>query len=236
MRFEFKAKSNIEKFGEKVFNVLVENFSQTFFVGGAVRDMLLGKKITDIDIATTATPDEIIKCLSAKGINHEDAFRKYGNIIAKEGTLKIEITTFRKDHAGIGRYPKISFTKSLKKDSQRRDFTINSLYLSLKLNKILDPHNGLNDLKHKKIKFIGNPEIRIKQDPLRILRALRFALLLNFKMDLKTKVSIKKLFVLINSLTKNKIQKEIFKLKNNSKQKIFKQLIIDQKYLDKYFN
>lgn len=227
--------SKLLKFGVRVYSALVENFSQTFFVGGMVRDLIIRKIITDVDIATSATPEQIIGALKKRGIGYIDSHKKFGNIVAKQGSLEVEITTFRKDLSGENRYHKIQFIKTPKADSQRRDFTVNSLYLSLKQANILDFQKGLADLKNHQLKFIGNPKKRISQDPLRIIRALRFALILNFKLEKNAKQAIKTNLFLIKELTKTKINKEINKINSPAKRKILKKVINKPKLLDKYF-
>jgi tRNA nucleotidyltransferase/poly(A) polymerase len=220
MNLKYKPKTDLEKFGEKVFNLLVENFSQTFYVGGVVRDFLLGKKITDIDIATSAKPFEIAKILKKNSIPLDQSNSRFGVISAIEGKYKIEIATFRKDLESTSRYPNVKFVKTAKQDSSRRDFTVNALYLSPKSLKVLDYHNGLKDLKLRQLKFIGNPALRIKQDPLRIVRALRFAKTLNLKLEKQTAIAIEKNIHLLKTLTPSRIEKEIKKIKNSSHKKL----------------
>ena len=235
MKYIYKPKSALEKFGVKVYRLLVENFPQTFFVGGMVRDFLLKRKVTDIDIATHANPDNVIKILSDANINIAADNKKFGSITARQGNMAIEITTFRKDLKSSGRYPKVSFIGNPKTDSQRRDFTINSIYLRLKNNQIFDFQKGLKDIHLRQIKFIGNPAKRIGEDPLRIIRALRFALVLNFKLEKKTKQAIKNNFAAIKFLTKTKIQKEIGKVSKEKNKKTLQKVINSPKMLDKYF-
>jgi tRNA nucleotidyltransferase/poly(A) polymerase len=215
----YKPKTELEQFGDKVYSLLVDNFPQTFYVGGIVRDLLLNKQVTDIDIATSAEPLEITGLLRDKDIVYDSAYINFGVVVAKKGVYKIEIATFRKDLPSKSRYPKISFVKTAKQDSSRRDFTVNALYLSPKAGKILDFHHGLKDLKLQNLKFIGNPEKRIKEDPLRIIRALRFAQILNFQFDAGTKKSIKNNFSLINTLTKSRIKNELEKIRNTKHKK-----------------
>jgi len=231
MKLDYKPKSELEKFGQKVFNLLVENFPQTFYVGGMVRNLLLNKKVADIDIATQVLPLEIVKLLSDSGIACDSSSARFGVVTAKKGTHKIEITTFRKDLPGKSRYPKVAFVKSSKIDSNRRDFSINALYFSPISGKILDFHQGLTDLKLKNLKFIGNPEKRIKEDPLRIIRALRFAQTLNFKLETGSKSAIKNNFYLVETLTKLKIIKELGKIKSPKQRKLILE-IISKKTLD----
>jgi tRNA nucleotidyltransferase/poly(A) polymerase len=227
-RVDYKARMPLEKFGEKIFNLLVENFPQTFYVGGMVRDILMHLKVTDIDITTKAEPDEVVKILANAGVIADTKYKQFGVIVAKDKNYSVEIATFRKDTYSTGRYPKISFVKSAKIDSQRRDFTINALYLSSKSGKILDFHNGLKDLKLKNLKFISNPEKRIKEDPLRIIRALRFAQILNLKLDAATKNAIKNNFSLIKTLTESRAKNELAKIKNANQKKYIQKLIDKQ--------
>jgi len=233
MKYKYKPHSQLEDFGVKIYKLLVDNFPQTFYVGGMVRDLLLGKKVTDIDIATQTTPPEIIKLLTDNNIACDGAYSRFGVVVAKKAGYKIEIATFRKDLPGKSRYPKISFVITPKQDSARRDFTVNALYLSPKNNSILDFHQGLKDLKLKKIKFIGNPEKRIKEDPLRIIRALRFAKTLNFKLEDKTKNAIEKNYFSIKTLTKTRIKNELDKVRNQKYKKTISDAVNKQILLDK---
>lgn len=226
----------------KIYFLLVENFPQTFFVGGAVRDALLGRKIIDIDIATSATPPEVAVLLSKNKINFDDSYSQFGVIVAEQGSESVEIATFRKETYGSSRYPKIKYTANAKEDAPRRDFTINALYLQVKTNKILDFFGGRKDIKNRMIKFIGNPKKRIAEDPLRIARALRFCIMLDFKLEKQTKKQIKNNFNLIKSLTKSKLEKEILKLHAERDRAlreknifILKKVINRPETLDKYF-
>jgi poly(A) polymerase len=232
MNYKYIPKNNLEKFGYKIYSSLVENFSQTFYVGGMVRDILLKKKVGDIDIATEATPEEVISILKRKNISFNLSHKNFGIVVASYKNLKVEIATFRKDVYTSTRYPKVSFCKTPKEDSKRRDFNINALYLSPKLNKIFDFQNGLKDLNNNKIKFIGSPDVRIKEDPLRILRGIRFALNLNFSFEEQTKKFIEKNFYLVNTLTKTKIENEILKIKNIKLRNNLKNNIFNKKLLD----
>jgi tRNA nucleotidyltransferase/poly(A) polymerase len=235
MKFIYKPKNKLEKFGVKVYSALVENFPQTFFVGGMVRDLLQKKDIVDVDVATSALPEQIITALKKCRIPYDDSYKQFGNIIAKQRNKAVEITTLRKDLKSADRFPKVMYISSPKIDSKRRDFSVNALYLKPKTSELLDFTRGLADIKKRQIKFIGNPAERIKQDPLRIIRALRFALSLNFQLERKTKLAIKNNFKLISYLTKTKLQKEILKIKTPQKRKILEEVINNPKLLDKYF-
>ena len=230
MEFHFKPKSKLEKFGQKVSDLLVENSYPTYYVGGMVRDTLLNRKITDIDLATAAHPEQVVRIFTQACITHDASSKRFGIVKALEGNSFVEVTTLREDRPSSDRYPKVRFITNIVQDSNRRDFTINSLYLSQKNNKILDYHKGAADIKKKKIRFIGEPTKRIKEDPLRILRAIRFALDLKFKLEPRTKRAIINNFELLNTLTSSKINSEVMKFSDGKMRLKFKKLI-ENKYL-----
>lgn len=223
MRYDYKFKSPFEKFALEVYEIITNDFPQTFFTGGMVRDILLKKKVTDIDIATNAKPNQLIKLL--KKFSLDTKHQQFGVIIVKNNRRQIEITTFRKDSYRGTRYPKISFTNSARVDSQRRDFTINSLYFSPKTGTILDPQKGLKDLNQKLVRFIGDPVQRIKEDPLRIVRAYRFTTTLNFKLETQSRKAIENNLNLLTKLTKTKLQTEINKISSTKHRKIVQKVI-----------
>ena len=187
-----------------------ENGFLIFEVGGSVRDSLLGLEVYDYDFTTNATPEEMKKFLP----DVNDTFAKFGCIKYKGEFGRAEITTFRKEekyddfrHPGV-----IKFVKTLEEDSIRRDFTINAIYRDFEGN-IYDPTGGVNDLKNKVIRFIGDPETRIKEDPLRILRAKRFALKLGFEIEPKSQKAIENLEYLLEKLNPDKVKEELRKNK-----------------------
>ena len=235
MKLNFEPKTKLEKFALKVYFSLVENFSRTYLVGGTVRDLLLDKKIQDIDIATSAKPNEVANCLKKFFIDTNLGYIQYGVILAVEGKMSIAIASFRKDLPSFSRYPKIKFVDSAKVDSFRRDFTVNSLYFSPKTKKIIDYHSGLKDLKNKKLRFIGKAKKRIQEDPLRIIRALRFCLSLSFKLEKNTKKSIRDNFFLVENLSESRIKTEIQKLQNIKQRQILENALSKRELLDKYF-
>ena len=182
----------------------------TYIVGGAVRDTLLGIENYDVDIATAATPDVVKKTLSKK-FKIYTAGEKFGTIglVTKKGN--IEITSFREEgfYEDSRRPSHVSFTSSAEADSKRRDFTINALYCDPVSKELLDWHNGLLDLKKKEIRFVGSAEKRIKEDPLRMLRAVRFATKLGFNINRKDFGVIKKYSKLIHKTSKQRIKEEL---------------------------
>jgi len=143
-------------------------------VGGAVRDLIEKKTIQDCDIVTDLNPEEVKKCLKKKKIKFLETGIKFGTLTVNLNKFLIQITSLRQDLKTDGRWTEVNYTKDWDLDSKRRDFTINSIYLDLSGN-IFDPFNGINDLKKKKIHFIGNPKKRIEEDYLRILRFFRFS-------------------------------------------------------------
>ena len=194
--------NDLFKFLSKLFK---DNGFSLFEVGGSVRDELLGKETTDFDFATDATPEEMMKFLP----NANDTFAKYGCIKYKGEYGRAEITTFRKeeDYDDFRHPKKVTFVKSLEEDYKRRDFTINAIYKDVR-GKIYDPAHGVFDINNKVIRFIGNPETRIKEDPLRILRAKRFASKLGFRIEDNSLDAINKLSYLLDKLNPEKIKEE----------------------------
>ena len=156
---------------EKVFNAFSEN--SIFLVGGCVRDTLMNKSVTDIDFATPCEPLEVIEILIKSKINYVDIGIKFGTVTAIINDKKYEITSFRKDISTDGRHAEVEFSKEMESDAARRDFTVNALYAD-KDCKIYDFFNGQEDLKNNFLRFIGDPQARIKEDYLRIMRFFRF--------------------------------------------------------------
>lgn len=149
---------------------------EVMIIGGAVRNIiLLDEKITDCDLVTDLNPDEMIYCLKKYKIKYTETGLKFGTITAKLDQISIQITSLRQDVLPDGRWTNVNYTKDWFLDSHRRDLTINAIYVNLK-GEIFDPFNGIDDLRKKKVIFIGIPKDRIKEDYLRILRFLRFSI------------------------------------------------------------
>ena len=144
-----------------------------FVVGGSIRDALLNREITDIDFATSLKPKTITEILNKENIKFIDVGIDHGTVTAIINERKFEITTFRNDIFTDGRHAQVSFSNSLEEDALRRDFTINAMYLD-KGGNLIDPKDGKTDLENRVVRFIGNPDERIKEDYLRILRYFRF--------------------------------------------------------------
>ncbi len=185
---------------------------EIYIVGGAVRDILMGKIINDWDFATNATPDEILKIF--KNGFYDNKFGTVG-IPAKDPDLKPhEITTFRTEegYSDSRRPDKIKWGKSLTEDLNRRDFTINAMAIDPTTLSIIDPFNGQKDIQKKLIRAVGDPNERIKEDALRLLRALRIASQLGFSIEDETFNAIKSSATLINKIAKERIKDELFKI------------------------
>lgn len=189
-------------------------------VGGGVRDVLMGKSVSDWDLTTNAKPEEILKIFPGAFYNN-----KFGTVgIAKSGKTLAEITTYRKEgkYADRRHPDSISWGKSLEEDLARRDFTINAVALRFaqgkpfaggKLDETpVDPYGGVRDFKKKIIRTVGDPDARFGEDALRLIRAIRFATTLGFKIEDKTLRAIKKNAKLIGEISGERVRDEIFKI------------------------
>ena len=188
--------------------------SEIRYVGGCIRKILKNEDVDDIDLATNLEPKEICEALKKYKINYHESGIEHGTITALIEKHKFEITSLREDILTDGRHAKVKFSNDWKKDALRRDFTINSIY-SDKDGNLFDPFNGIEDLKNGEINFIGDPEKRIKEDYLRILRYLRFFLIYSKKKHKdETKSFIKKNLVGISKLSKERLLDELKKILN----------------------
>ncbi|XP_059800341.1 CCA tRNA nucleotidyltransferase 1, mitochondrial [Hypanus sabinus] len=151
-----------------------KNNHELRIAGGAVRDLLSGKQPEDVDFATTATPEHMKDLFQAAGIRMiNNKGEKHGTITARVHNQNFEITTLRVDVATDGRHAEVEFTTDWQTDAERRDLTINSMFLGLD-GTLYDYFNGYEDLKNKKVRFVGDPAQRIQEDYLRIMRYFRF--------------------------------------------------------------
>jgi len=162
---------------EKIFDAIngYSDNSEVRYVGGCVRKVIKNEIVDDIDLATNLSPFEICEALKKKEINFYETGIKHGTLTAVIDEQKYEITSLRKDIKTDGRHAEVEFSGDWKEDASRRDFSINSIYSDIEGN-LFDPNNGKKDLDEGKINFIGDAEIRIKEDYLRILRYIRFHL------------------------------------------------------------
>lgn len=202
---------NIPKDVEFILKKLNSYNEEAFLVGGSVRDLLLNKNPFDYDITTSAKPDKIIKIF--KDFKVVTLAKKFGTISLILNNRTYEITTYRIDGEYLcNRKPKeVIYTDNLKLDLSRRDFTINALAYHPEIG-IIDYFNGLEDLSNKTIRTVNNPNIRFKEDGLRILRCLRFSSTLNFIIEKNTSKAIFENKEILNKISTERINQEFSKL------------------------
>ena len=157
---------------QAVFAALAAQGLTARVVGGAVRNALLGEPVTDIDIATPARPDEVMAAAAKAGLRAIPTGIEHGTVTLVSGGAPYEVTTLRKDVETHGRHATVAFTGDWEADARRRDFTINALYCSAD-GEVFDPLSGYGDIQARRVRFIGDPAERIREDYLRILRFFR---------------------------------------------------------------
>lgn len=194
---------------------LIDSGYEAYIVGGCVRDFLLGRESSDWDIATSATPYEIQKVF--KKTLYEN---KFGTVTVFIDGFKIEVTTYRSEEGySDKRHPdSVKYLKSLEEDLKRRDFTINAMAYSYD-GVLIDLFSGEEDLKNRLIRAVGDPEKRFSEDALRILRAIRFAAQLDFQIEKKTALAIKKLVKSLKDISNERIRDELVKIIMSKKPK-----------------
>ncbi|MGN1296016.1 MAG: membrane dipeptidase, partial [Bacilli bacterium] len=197
---------------KKLNSIFTKNGYSLYMVGGTTRDFLLGKEIVDFDFVTSATPEQMKEFLNVE----DDCFKSGSITIYFEG-CKVDITTLRTEGAYLDyRHPsEVNFVTDIRLDYPRRDFTINALYIN-EDEVVIDFINGQRDLKEKIIRMIGDPFIRLEEDPLRILRALRFASSLSFDIDEELKKAINEKRYLLQKINFSKCISELEKMKSSN--------------------
>ncbi|MGH2352070.1 MAG: CCA tRNA nucleotidyltransferase [Chloroflexota bacterium] len=199
---------------------------QLYLVGGSVRDTLLGRPVHDLDLTTDAPPDEIKRL--ARRVRPDavyDVGAKFGTIglvfrspageaaAAEPAEDRIEITTFRSEQYLDGsRKPEVSFGTSLDEDLARRDFTMNAIAQHLSTGALHDPYGGAADVDRKVIRAVGDPLERFREDPLRLLRAVRFAAQLGFRIDPETSEAIRASAPALERISRERIQEELSRI------------------------
>jgi len=197
---------------------LQENGYKAFVVGGAVRDLLAGIKPKDFDVATDATPEQVRQCFRRSRI----IGRRFQIVHVMMGQETIEVTTFRGHHGQQdghrshtdeqGRVLRDNVFGSQKEDAARRDFTVNALYYDPVSETVVDYHHGLADLKQKTLRMIGDPGTRYREDPVRMLRAVRLAAKLDFSIETATRRPIGELAGLVENIPPSRLFDEMLKL------------------------
>ncbi len=191
-----------------------------YIVGGAVRDVLLGRQPKDFDVVTDATPEQVMSISTFDRASFTDSSQAYG-VVRVKVTLPdgiqggVEVATYRRDvEAHLGRkLTQVEFTH-IEDDLERRDFTVNALALDMYNDFLVDMHDGLNDLEQGVIRFIGDPDTRISEDPLRILRGVRFCSQLGFSYDPQTENAIKQAVArgVIKSIAPDRVYQELTRI------------------------
>ena len=190
---------------ENLADLFIKHGYALYIIGGTSRDYLLGRKVFDYDFATDATPDQMAKFLPEA----DYTFAKFGTISLLYKKQKVDIVTLRVegDYEDFRHPTSIRYVSQISEDYRRRDFTINALYIDRQY-QIHDFANGLKDLKNGIIRLIGDPEKRLMEDPLRILRAERFAKKLNFTIEPNTLTAMNKCRHLLSRLNPDKVKEE----------------------------
>ncbi len=199
----------------EIYKKLQDNGFEVYFVGGCVRNILLNKEVKDWDLTTNANPQDLLNVFENSFYNNE--FGTVGVSFELDDEKKVaEITTFRKEQSSSPSHKpdKIEWGKTIDDDLSRRDFTINAMALKLKASEfeIIDPFGGQVDLKEKIIKAVGDPNLRFKEDALRLLRAVRIATELEFKIEKNTWEKINEDASLLDHISKERINIELIRI------------------------
>ena len=204
-------KIEIPSGANEIIHSLQNNGYEAFLVGGCVRDSILGRPIHDYDITTSATPDEMMEVFKDKRIIETGL--QHGTITIVIDGEGFECTTYRIDgnYSDSRRPDSVTFTRSLKEDLKRRDFTINAMAYNDEVG-LIDPFNGMEDIEHYKIRCVGRAEDRFSEDALRILRAIRFASQLGFVVDSDVSLNIHKMYKNLENISIERINSEFCKI------------------------
>ena len=207
---------DLKKFKEAndLFSIIIQTHagSEIKFVGGCIRKLINKEEIDDIDFAINITPIELIEILEKNNIKYIKTGFDYGTVTVLINNKKFEITSLRKDIKTDGRHTEVEYTKDWLEDASRRDFTINAIYSDINGN-LFDPYGGAEDILNKKVKFIGDPNKRIQEDYLRIVRYLRFFIQYSSKNHDENAIKfIKKNLNGLSKISKERILEELFKM------------------------
>ena len=210
-----KLKIKIPSGANEIIHILQDKGYEAYLVGGCVRDSILERPIHDYDITTSATPDEMMEVFKGKRIIETGL--QHGTITIVIDGEPYEVTTYRIDgnYSDNRRPDKVTFTKSLEEDLKRRDFTINAMAYNDEVG-LVDPFNGMEDIKYHKIQCVGRAEDRFSEDALRILRAIRFASQLGFVLEPDTDWNISKMYKNLENISIERINSEFCKIAASS--------------------
>jgi len=194
----------------KIVSRLRSGGHQAYLVGGCVRDLLLGENPKDYDVATDARPEQITALFPKSDL----VGAHFGVVLVHESDARVEVATFRSDHAyADGRHPvAVNFETDPRQDVLRRDFTVNALLLDPETNRVLDYVGGRDDLRDHIVRAIGDPERRFREDHLRMLRAVRFAARLGYRIEPATMQAVQRLHSLILKVSAERIRDELIRI------------------------
>ena len=209
---------NIDRIDRRILEIhkeLTGKGYDCYLVGGCIRDFISKKQPKDFDLVTSARPNAILEVFKKKArlVGH-----RFPIVHVRKGDLVVEIATFRSansldiDYGKSGLIIRDESFGMIEEDFSRRDFTVNALYFNPDKNEILDFVNGIEDLNSRKLKFIGNPETRVQEDPIRLLRYLRFAAKLDFEIDDSVKKLLKNEANLLTTLSSARLYDEFKKI------------------------
>ena len=197
---------------QTVMDALERGGKSARFVGGCVRDALLGLNVKDVDIATPETPERVIELIEEADLRAIPTGIDHGTVTAICDGIPFEITTLRRDIETYGRRARVSFTEDWAEDAARRDLTLNALYCD-RLGKVYDPIGGLEDLKAGRIRFVGDARARIEEDILRLLRFFRFfAFYGSAPADVEALNACRDMAPQLNQLSVERVWKELSRL------------------------
>ncbi len=237
MKYEFDKVWNSDSTLKTLIHSLESSGGVAYLVGGCVRNTILGRPFTDIDIATDLLPEQVVKISKKEGYKVIQTGLSYGTVTIVNAGRKFEVTTFRSDIKTYGRKASVKFTADIKLDAMRRDFTMNSIYMNIS-GEIIDPLGSLDDLLEKKIKFIGNPSERIEEDNLRILRFFRFLAEFNkgrSDIDQDTMEALYKYKKEVKSLSRERIWMELKRILSVPEPQHIFSIMIEKGILDEVF-
>lgn len=211
-----------------VVKTLHDHGHEAYFAGGAVRDLILGRKVADIDVATSAPPEEIERFFP-KTI---PLGKEFGVVVVVQDSRQYEVTTFRKESGYLnGRHPaEVHFTDA-RQDVQRRDFTVNALFLDPWTEEIIDYVGGREDLKRKLVRTVGPPGPRFEEDRLRVLRAIRFACQLGFRIEPETYQQVQNYAQKLTQVSSERIRDELLRILTGADPARGLRLLFDSKIL-----
>lgn len=217
-----------------LFDTLGEAFAKAghelALVGGPVRDAILGRQTLDLDFTTSASAEEILKVIKPLATATWDVGREFGTIAAEISGQRVEITSYRADsYDKDSRKPTVEFGDNLEDDLVRRDFTVNAMALRLPERTFVDPHEGLKDLRLKTLRTPSKPEISFSDDPLRMMRAARFASQLGFELDPEAFDAMLEMHERIEIISQERIRDELSKLMCSDDPKPGLEILVDSK-------